>query len=111
MTLKQGYKAYQISQEFIEDFKEKSKEKSTDPTRRGSSAQREALARQGMLYSGDSSRLGSGSTDDKDNSISSGGEKDGGSRRLSKSHGKHAGGEGGRTGKSDNELRKMDTEL
>ncbi|KAF9128267.1 hypothetical protein BGW39_005211 [Mortierella sp. 14UC] len=38
VTLKQSYKAYKISQQLIEDFKERSKEKSTDSVRRGSTA-------------------------------------------------------------------------
>lgn len=109
VTLKQGYKAYQISQEFIEDFKEKSKEKSTtDPARRrsGSSSQEVDSKEKGpkeksVSLSGESSE--------------SGGESEGGNgsdRRLSKDRGvRSSGDDASLTERPSRELRKMDTEL
>ena len=108
VTLKQGYKAYQISQEFIEDFKEKSKEKSTtDPARRrsGSSPQeadsKEIAQKEKSVSPGESSE--------------SGGESEGGNgndRRLSKDGGDQSGGDDASLSERPSlELHKMDTEL
>lgn len=110
VTLKQGYKAYQISQEFIEDFKEKSKEKSTtDPAsrRRSGSSQQEADSKE--MAQKEKSESPSGESSE------SGGEGESGSnndRRLSKDCGDRSGGDDASLAeKPSQELRKMDTEL
>lgn len=111
MTLKQGYKAYQISQEFIEDFKEKSKEKSTtDQLRRssgGSPALQEAVLKE-LVQTKESPVSPSGESSE---SGESGGEGSS-NRRLSKDCGDRRGGSDASIAQEpDQELRKMDTEL
>ncbi|KAG0287942.1 hypothetical protein BGZ96_008201 [Linnemannia gamsii] len=108
VTLKQGYKAYQISQEFIEDFKEKSKEKSTTDQLRRSSGGSPAL------QEADSKELGQ----TKEPPVSSSGEssESGGegsnNRRLCKDCGDRRGrSDASLAQKPDQKLRKMDTEL
>jgi hypothetical protein len=108
VTLKQGYKAYQISQEFIEDFKEKSKEKSTTEILRrssgGSLAVQEADLKE-LAHMKESPVYPSGESSE------SGGES-GNNRRLSKDCGdRSGGGEASMDQKPEQELRKMDTEL
>ncbi|KAF9907814.1 hypothetical protein EC991_010506 [Linnemannia zychae] len=111
VTLKQSYKAYKISQQLIEDFKEKSKEKSTDTTRRGSSAgaRTEADSKELIRKKSSVSPVSFGGA----GSESILGAEDGGSRRMSKDCGS-----GGarddilhQVEKPNQELRKMDTEL
>ncbi|KAG9070697.1 hypothetical protein KI688_008236 [Linnemannia hyalina] len=109
VTLKQGYKAYQISQEFIEDFKEKNKEKSTTDSARRRSGGSPCEADSKEMAQKEKSVSPSGGSSE------SGGDGEGGNvndRRLSKDCGDRGGGDDASLArKPSRELRKMDTEL
>ncbi|KAF9094022.1 hypothetical protein BGX29_009699 [Mortierella sp. GBA35] len=108
VALKQGYKAYLISQEFIEEIKERTKEKSAadHPARRGSgrAQQQESASPSGEL----SGVSGEGGSRRYDREASSSIPAD---KNSVDAVGADAVDGHGQAEKPDDELRKMDTEL